>query len=36
MISLDAYEVLPYPGGYLDGGWLAPRGTIGKEIDHGN
>ena len=35
MISLDAYELLTVLG-ISDGGWQALRGTIGKEIDHGN
>jgi len=36
MISLDAYEKLTGLGRDLAPGWLALRGTIGKEIDHGN
>ena len=36
MISLDAYEKLTRLGGISHRGWLALRGTIGKEIDHGN
>jgi hypothetical protein len=36
MISLDEYEKLTGWGGISHPGWLALRGSIGKEIDHGS
>jgi len=36
MISLDEYETLTRPGPRSrTAGWLALRGSIGKEIDYG-